>query len=148
MFLNAGRCGGRGFQVGLNRCAGYGRLLLLTIALLTVSVNKGNSQDSGKYLRIARITVDKTKLDQYLAALRAQMESALREERGVLGYSALQDKNRPEKITIFETYASREAYQSHIQTEHFKRYKANVADMVLELELTDVLPIAINSKEK
>lgn len=125
-----------------------GRLLLLTIILLTMKFDDAISQDDSRYLRIARITVDKAKLSDYLAALRTQMESALRDEKGVLGYSALADKERPERITIFETYASKEAYQSHILTDHFKKYKATVADMVLELELTDVIPIAIKSKEK
>lgn len=125
----------------------FGRLLLLTIILMTMKFNDAHSQDDSKYLRIARITVDKTKLSDYLTALRTQMESALRDEKGVLSYSALADKEKPERITIFEAYASKEAYQSHIQTEHFMKYKATVADMVLELELTDVTPIAIKSKD-
>lgn len=123
-----------------------GQLLLLAILLLTMKIDHAKSQDDPKYLRIARITVDKVKLSDYLTALRTQMESAVRDEKGVLSYSALADKERPERITIFETYASKEAYQFHIQTEHFKKYKTTVADMVLELELTDVTPVAIRSK--
>jgi quinol monooxygenase YgiN len=34
-------------------------------------------------------------------------------------------------------YASNEAYQSHILTPHFKKYKDAVKDMVLALELID-----------
>lgn len=99
-------------------------------------------------MRIAKITVDSNKLPDYLIALKTQMESALRYEEGVLAYTAVQDKNTPNRITIVETYASAAAYQSHIQTEHFKKYKLTVTDMVKELELTDVTPIAIQSKQK
>jgi len=97
---------------------------------------------------MAKVTVDSARLHDYLIALKTQMESALKSEEGVLAYSAVQDKNNPAQITILETYASIAAYQSHIQTEHFKKYKATVADMVKQLELTDVIPIAIQSKRK
>ena len=76
------------------------------------------------------------------------MQSALSIEKGVLAYSAVEDKKNPSKITILETYASTEAYQAHIQTEHFKKYKTAVVDMVKQLELIDVVPIAIQSKPK
>lgn len=107
-----------------------------------------SAQDRTAYMRIARITVDSTKVDEYKAALREQMQSALRLEKGVLSYSAVQDKKNPSKITILETYASTDAYQAHTQTGHFKKYKAAVADMVKELELIDVVPIAVQSKPK
>jgi quinol monooxygenase YgiN len=76
------------------------------------------------------------------------MQSALKNEKGVLAYAAVQDKNHPNRITIMETYASVPAYQSHIQTDHFKKYKTTVADMVTQLELTDVIPISIQTKQK
>ncbi len=99
-------------------------------------------------MRMAKIKVDSTKLDQYLAALKQQMQSALKLEKGVLAYTAVQEKQSPSTITIVETYASTEAYQAHIQTAHFKKYKAAVAGMVLSLELTDVIPINTPSSKK
>lgn len=122
------------------------RLFVMTIVISTLSCSAARYRNN--YLRIASITVDTVKLDSYLQALKAQMKAALKNEKGVLGYMALQDKNNPGQITIFETYASKEAYQLHIQTEHFKTYKRTVEDMVLELELTDVIPIGIRLKRK
>ena len=116
--------------------------------MMTLSFQDSLGQDETSYMRIAKITVDSLKLHDYLKALKTQMESALKYEEGVLAYSAVQDKNNPTKITIFETYASIAAYQSHIQTEYFKKYKTTVTDMVKQLELTDVIPIAIRSKQK
>jgi hypothetical protein len=40
-------------------------------------------------------------------------------------------------LAIIEVYANLEAYQSHILTPHFKKYKDTVKDMVLSLELID-----------
>ena len=123
-------------------------LYILTLILMTINSVNLSAQEGKAYMRIAKITVDSTKLDEYKAALKEQMQSALRIEKGVLAYSAVEDKKNPSKITILETYASTEAYQAHIQTEHFKKYKAAVVDMVKQLELIDVVPIAIQSKLK
>jgi quinol monooxygenase YgiN len=123
-------------------------LLILTLIIVTMDSADLLAQDGTTYMRIAKITVDSTKLDEYKVALKEQMQSALRLEEGVLAYSAVQDKKNPSKITILETYASTDAYQTHTQTEHFKKYKAIVVDMVKGLELVDVVPIAIQSKPK
>ena len=123
-------------------------LYILTLILMTINSVNLSAQEGKAYMRIAKITVDSTKLDEYKAALKEQMQSALRIEKGVLAYSAVEDMKNPSKITILETYASTEAYQAHIQTEHFKKYKEAVADMVKQLELMDVVPIAIQSKPK
>jgi len=126
----------------------HGRLLVWTIIMMTLTLQNSIAQDKTTYMRIAKITVDSVKLNDYLIALKIQMQSALKYEKGVLAYSAVQDKNNPNKITILETYVSVPAYQSHIQTEHFKKYKTTVADMVKQLELTDVIPISIEIKQE
>ena len=126
----------------------HGRLLIWMTIMMTLSFPDSLAQSKTSYMRIAKITVDSVKLNEFLIALKTQMESALKHEEGVLAYSAVQDRNNPTKITIFETYASIAAYQSHIQTEHFKKYKTTVTDMVKQLEVTDVIPIAIQSKQK
>lgn len=95
--------------------------------------NNAPAQDNTTYMRIAKIVVDSNQLEAYTERLKEQMHAALHLEKGVLAYSAVQDKNNPAHITILETYASVEAYQAHIQTEHFKKYKAAVADMVKSL---------------
>lgn len=123
-------------------------LLIFISVMMAFAAQNASAQAGTAYMRMAKITIDSTKLDPYIVALKEQMQSALRFEKGVLAYSAVQDKNNPTKITILETYASVAAYQEHIQTEHFKKYKAAVADMVQQLELIDVVPIAIQSKPK
>jgi quinol monooxygenase YgiN len=123
---------------------GIHRIFIIT--MMAFSLESAFAQDQTTYMRIAKITVDSTKISEYKTALKEQMQSALQIEKGVLAYSAVQDKKNPERITILETYANIEAYQAHIQTAHFKKYKAIVADMVKQLELIDVDPIAIQSK--
>jgi quinol monooxygenase YgiN len=97
-------------------------------------------------VRIAKIQVDPAQLEQYNAAMKEQMTTAMRIEPGVLTYYAVADKAEPSHITILEIYADTAAYQAHIQTPHFKKYKATVQNMVRKLELVDVTLIASANK--
>ena len=121
---------------------------VISILLITLlNSNKMAAQSSNKYMRIANITVDSTQLDPYLVLLKEQMNAALKLEKGVLAYSAVQDKKNPSKITILETYASVAAYEAHTQAPHFKKYKATVENIVTSLELIEVVPIAVEEKK-
>lgn len=86
---------------------------------------------------MAKIKVDGNQLEQYKVALKEQMNTAIKVEPGVLSYTVVADKKDSSLITIMEVYANLDAYQSHILTPHFKKYKDTVKDMVLSLELID-----------
>ena len=45
------------------------------------------------------------------------------------------------KVYILEVYADQQAYQNHIQTAHFKKYKEGTADMIKSLKLIDTNPL-------
>ena len=68
-------------------------------------------------------------------------EIFLRTEPGVLTMYAVSEKENPCKITILETYASREAYEKHIASEHFQKYKQGPLHMVKSLVLSDQTPL-------
>lgn len=125
------------------------RILLSTffIGLLILISSNSNAQDSNKMYRIAKIKVAASQLEQYTSALKEQMNTAIKLEPGVLSYNVVADKRDATQITILEVYASVEAYQSHILTTHFKKYKETVKDMVLSLELIDTELVARVHKE-
>ena len=106
-----------------------------------------SAQTQVPYVRIAKIVVDSAQLENYKAALKEGIETAVRVESGVLRMYAVYDKDKPTHVTVFETYASKEAYESHIQTPHFKKYKTGTLSMVKSLELVDVIPIAFEAKK-
>jgi len=68
-------------------------------------------------------------------------EVSLRTEPGVLTMYAVSERENPCRITILETYASREAYERHIASAHFQKYKQGTLHMVRSLELTDQRPL-------
>lgn len=97
---------------------------------------------------MAKLVIDSVQLESYKAFLEEGIETAIRVEPGVLMMNAVYEKNNPAHIIILEVYASDSAYKSHLQTPHFKKYKMGTKDMVKNLELVDVVPIALESKLK
>jgi quinol monooxygenase YgiN len=113
--------------------------LFVTLLMLTFSFSiKITAQEKNQMVRLAKIKVDSLQLQKYNAALQEQMTTAIRVEPGVLTYYAVADKNDPSNIAILEIYADTAAYQAHIATPHFKKYKETVKDMVKSLELVEV----------
>ncbi|MGL4632492.1 MAG: putative quinol monooxygenase [Leadbetterella sp.] len=106
-----------------------------------------HAQTKNQIVRIANIKVDPVQLNTYQAALKMQITTAIKKEKGVLSYEVFADKKDPSKITILEIYADSLAYQSHILTPHFKKYKETVKNMVQSLELIDVNPLISAKKE-
>jgi quinol monooxygenase YgiN len=111
--------------------------VFMIIGILTLIGVDSKAQHSSTMYRIAKIKVDSSQLEKYKSALQEQMNAAIKLEPGVLSYTAVADKKDATLITILEVYANPEAYQSHILTPHFKKYKEAVKDMVLSLELID-----------
>lgn len=121
-------------------------IFLLILAMTSLFSNHAFSQKIQPYVRIATLVIDTAQLKNYSAALKEHAQAAIRKEPGVLTLYAVYSKEQPDHVTVFEIYASVAAYQSHIQTSHFLKYKATVKDMVKSLVLTDVVPIALESK--
>lgn len=119
-------------------------LFLLFFAVSTSAM----AQTKDQMVRFAKIKVDPMHLAAYTAALQEQMTTAVRVEPGVLSYYAVADKSDPSFITILEVYADSAAYQSHILTSHFLKYKETVQDMVKSLELVDLDVIGIAKKQE
>ncbi len=130
-----------------NQASTMKQLSLIVILLLMTTIA---SAQTGKYLtRIARITIDSTKVDRYLAMLKEQMDAAVRLEPGVISYTVYSDKINPAKITIVEVYADNNAYLAHREAPHFKKYKEASSDLVLSLELSEVdVPLAVGKNKK
>lgn len=119
---------------------------LFTFASFLLTNQLMSQSNPTTYMRIARIVVDSAQLETYKVALKEGITTAVRTEPGVLSLTAVYEKDHPTHVTVFEIYADEKAYQSHIQTEHFLKYKATVQHMVKALELVDVSPIAVEAK--
>ena len=91
-------------------------------------------------VRLSKVEVYPEYLDEYMKYATEVGEISLRTEPGVLTMYAVSEKENPRRITILETYAS-EAYESHVASEHFQKYKQGTLHMVKTLVLSDQTPL-------
>ena len=127
-----------------NRLRILGALLTLTLAMCAHSL----ADDDGRIVRLAKLQIDPSQLESYKAALKEGVETALRVEPGVLTLYPVAEKNNPTHITILEIYANAKAYEAHLQTPHFLKYKNATKDMVKSLELVETIPLEPGVKVK
>ena len=99
-------------------------------------------------VRIAELEIDPGQIDAYESALSDEIATSIRLEPGVLNLYAVAVKGQPTQVRIFEMYADQAAYEAHLQTAHFKKYKTGTLEMVQSLELSEVNPIALGGKVK
>jgi len=104
------------------------------------------AQGKKPMVRMARIVIDSARLESYKAALKEEIETAVKVEPGVLTLYAVYEKGHPTHVTVMEVYADEAAYKTHLLTPHFKKYKNTTAGMVKSLELVDVEAIGMETK--
>jgi quinol monooxygenase YgiN len=104
------------------------------------------AEPDARMVRIAEIEIDPDQLAAYNALLSEEIAASIEREPGVLMLHAVSEKAAPHRIRILEVYASVAAYQAHIQTPHFLKYKTGTAEMVTALRLIEVDPILLATK--
>ena len=92
-------------------------------------------------VRLSKVEVYPEYIDEYTLFAKEVGATSLLTEPGVLTMYAVSDKENPCRITILETYSSREAYKKHIASEHFQKYKQGTLHMAKHLVLDDVVPL-------
>ena len=126
------------------------RCLVLGAFVLASSLGAGAHADEMQrpYVRVAQIEIDPAQLESYKAIAKEQIETAIRVEPGVLTLYAVAEQDNPTRVVVFEIYADLDAYRAHIETPHFKKYKADTQHMVKSLKLVDTVPIVLGAKAK
>jgi quinol monooxygenase YgiN len=125
------------------------QLLILGASVLAWPLGSSTTaQGKDPYVRVAEIEIDPAQLEPYKAAVKEQIEAAVRLEPGVLVLYSVTDKEDPTHVFVFEMYADVEAYKAHLETDHFKRYKVTTQGMIKSLKLRDTVPILLGAKSK
>lgn len=86
-------------------------------------------------LKFAQIEVEEDQQAIFEESVLANMKASMREEEGVLAIYALRDVNQPYKYYFYEVYQNEQAYESHCETAHFKKYIQQTKDILNEKEL-------------
>ena len=92
-------------------------------------------------IRIAEIEVDSTRLDEYISILKEEAAASLQLESGVFCIYPMYQKENPTQIRLLEIYENKKAYEAHLKTPHFLKYKTSTLPMVKSLNLIDMAAI-------
>ena len=130
-------------------------LLLMTVVTAIISGKRHNEQPAqgpaeeiskpagqgDLIVRVAEIEVYPEYLREYLTYANEVDRLSVEREPGVICLFPMQSIEDSTQIRILEIYASEEAYQSHLKTEHFQKYKQGTLHMVKSLRLPTMQPL-------
>ena len=106
--------------------------------LVVLSCSRVSAQKNGMMVRLSEIEIHSNFLEAYKQILQVESRASVKLEPGVIAIYPMYEKAAPTQIRILEIYASKEAYEAHLKTPHFKEYKTTTLHMVKSLRLVDM----------
>ena len=90
----------------------------------TSDPKRDSQEGSGRMIvRISEIDIDPVHLEKYKQILKEEAEASVRLEPWVISIFPMYRRDDSTAVRILAIYASREAYEAHIGSPHFQRYK-------------------------
>jgi quinol monooxygenase YgiN len=97
-----------------------------------------SAQKKDMMVRLSEIEIYPEYLSEYKAILKEESSASVKLEPGVLAIFPMYQKKDSTQIRIIEIYNDNNAYQSHLKTPHFQKYKTTTLKMVKSLKLVDM----------
>ncbi|MGK9232967.1 antibiotic biosynthesis monooxygenase [Inquilinus limosus] len=120
---------------------------VIAASLLTLSPGGASAdQVQEPYIRLAELEIDPARAQEFSAAIRDEIETAVRVEPGVLALYAVFEKDDPARVRVFEVYSDETAYRTHLQTPHFQKFRSDTETMIRSRRLLDAVPIILGAK--
>ncbi|WP_259755667.1 putative quinol monooxygenase [Pseudomonas sp. GCEP-101] len=113
-------------------------IFLLVVLVALLPLGDLYAQEPKMLVRISEIEIFNQHLEEYQRILNEEAEASMRLEPGVLCIFPTAQKDNPTLIRILEVYASHDAYDAHIKSPHFQKYKSSTLAMVKSLRLVDM----------
>jgi quinol monooxygenase YgiN len=107
-------------------------------AFLMFTYGTVSAQSKEMMIRISEIEIDSNYMNEYNSILQEESRASVKLEPGVIAIYPMKTMANPIQIRILEIYANREAYEAHLRTPHFQKYKTNTLKMVKSLKLIDM----------
>jgi len=120
-------------------------LCVLAVMAITGERDEALAQGNALVVRIAEIEVDARFVKEYAAALTEEADASVRLEPGVISIFPMHQKDEATLIRILEIYADRAAYESHLMSPHFVKYRATTLKMVKSLRLVEMHALDTNA---
>jgi 4-carboxymuconolactone decarboxylase len=111
---------------------------ILVVVTVLVAGGTAAAQKEKTMVRISEIEIHSRCLEEYKSILKEEAAAAVSLEPGVIAIFPMYEQADPVQVRILEIYSSREAYDSHLKTPHFQKYKTTTLKMVKSLKLVDM----------
>ncbi len=95
-------------------------------------------QQKQMMVRIADITIHPQHLGEYKQILAEEASASVKIEPGVIAIFPMYQQEDSSRVQILEIYADKAAYESHLKTPHFLKYKNATLHMVKSLKLVEM----------
>jgi quinol monooxygenase YgiN len=113
-------------------------ILYLIFATMFLTFSNMSAQKKDMMIRLSEIEIYPLYLSEYKAILKEESSASVNLEPGVLAIFPMYQKNDSTQVRILEIYNDNNAYQSHLKTPHFQKYKTTTIKMVKSLKLIDM----------
>jgi quinol monooxygenase YgiN len=125
-------------MAGFKAKAFHAWVALLLLVFVTAGCHSASAQQGEMMVRISEIQIDPAYLEAYKAILKEEAAASVKLEPGVIAIFPMYQKADSTQVRILEMYASKKAYEQHLKTPHFQKYKTTTRKMVQSLKLVDM----------
>lgn len=129
---------------------GYTRRCILLVRSTNALLLVGHSfaeEPRGSYARLAEIEIDPAQLDAF-RVIADENVTATRSEPGDIAFHAFALKDDPAHIRVFEIYTDQAAYAAHLETPHYKKFRAATQGMIKSVKLIDLTALSPGDRSK
>ncbi len=103
------------------------------------------AQTGGVYINAVDLVVIPSEMPKFLEAIKENGANAVKES-GCREFNITVLANNPNHVFLYEVYDNAAALDAHRQTEHFKKFQATTANMIVDRNVRPMSLIAFNSK--
>ncbi len=120
----------------------WGAAIGSTSVLMSVAVARADPH----YINAVEIDVVPGQIENYLAAIREVGAATLKTEPGCSEFDITVSQKDPNWLFIFEVYDNADAFDTHLKSDHYKKYAAAAKDIVAKREVHPLSSIAMMRK--
>ena len=118
------------------------------LAFMLLAYTNKSVQTNDMMIRISEIEIYSNSLGEYKSILQEESRASVQLEPGVIAIYLMYQKENLSQVRILEIYENTEAYESHLKTPHFQKYKTSTLKMVKSLKLVDMENIDSQTMEE
>lgn len=120
-------------------------LFIAAWLLLPTPGQRADAQSAPLFISAVDLDIAPADIEKFKEALRENGAASVKEP-GCREFNIHVLADNPNHVFIYEVYDNEAASQAHRTTDHFKKYAATTASMVVKREVRRMTSVAMNSK--